>query len=96
MKEGKPRMLGGGRPGKERTAGMGGDLGKKGSLGYRERWPGKEGKTLIKREGMGKNARKQNQTMQNRAVVQQGKKVICPIKGQKWKKTNDRDNRWRR
>jgi hypothetical protein len=45
---------------------------------------------------MGKNARKQNQTMQNRAVVQQGKKDICPIKGQKWQKTNDRDNRWRR
>ncbi len=57
---------------------------------------GKEKTARIEGEGLGKNAIKQNQTIQNRAVVVQGKKDICPIKGQKWQKTNDRDNRWTR
>jgi hypothetical protein len=54
---------------------------------------GNEGKAGIEGEGLGKNARKQNQTEQHRAVDVQGKKQILPIKEQKWQKTHDRDNR---
>ncbi len=67
-----------------------GTAGKEGTAETEGGVAGNEGKAGIEGEGLGKNVRKLIKTKQHRAVDVQGKKEICPIKGQKCQKTNER------